>query len=449
MNRVIKKIRSQIEGSALVATLIFCTVAAMGVGSLLLLQSTSYRMSHKSYEGNRALYLAEAGVALALDELNKHTTPFTGSSDFNWSSSGNVYTLTRSDIGNIEVEVDYSNANLVVIRSRGEYQSIKKGIELKAARSTADPMDLTFPGAIAALSDVDCKNNVLVDSYDDGSYDAGNDYGYHGDIFSRGASIKINAGAKVRGHVYYANTAASINHGGEIYWDANDEATTNNRNPEIGDFRDFKPATVPPHLLMSGTAIKQIQTGDTLGPGHYTGNNNLGNFTLTGGFYKIDGDLDIGNSGICTISGDSDIYITGNLNMGNGAEMINWVGDGTVVDGITDVYSLRLFVGGDIVFGNGNITNPQSNYDCSLLQIFGLGKTGTDIDIKNGGLFIGTIYAPQYTVDLTNSNEIFGAFAVTLISPKNGALIHFDERLWGLIDGTPAGKYGAASWKEL
>ena len=112
MKRIRLKSFIRREGSALVATLIFSTVSLMGAGSLLLLQHSSHRMNHKSFEGNRALYLAEAGVSIASEKaspkavrlihsrrrtnLHRSTSPTLGSARISPALPGNNVPLLRS-----------------------------------------------------------------------------------------------------------------------------------------------------------------------------------------------------------------------------------------------------------------------------------------------------------------------------------------------------------------
>ncbi len=457
--------RLSVKGSALIVSIIFSTLIGMGTVALQNFQYLTHKTNHKSFEGNKARYMAEAGIMLALDELNNQTSsPFSGAGDFYWASSGgNIYTLSRSDIGSVNVTVDYTDPNSVVIKSYGFYQSVRKGLEVKAIKAGSSAINPIFPGAIAAQSDIVTMNSFTVDSFANGVYDALHP-GYNGHVFTKDDSINLKSGTIVRGHVYAPPSPVPVfntgeNSNGNVYWTAADETAAHNCGGSTGVFTEFKPVAIPPHLLMTGSPTAVLSSGGSYGSGHYTGATGLGNLTFTGGFYKIDGDMALGNSKVLTIKGNSDIYITGDLSLGNGAMIINYTlkADGSDPDTLPDVdkvYTLRIYVDGGLTFSQGNEVNMYCNYDVTKLQLYGCGNgyfatPAKKINIKNGGSFFGFVYAPYYEVEFNNANEVFGAFASYQIIPKNGSKIHFDERLWGFVDGVAPDKYGLSGWEEI
>ena len=452
------------RGSALIVSVMFSTLIAMGTVALQNFQYLTHKTNHKSFEGNKARYIAESGIQIALDELNSESSPFSGAGDFVWTPAGtSIFTLTRTDVGNVNITVDYSNPNDVLIKSYGYYESVRKGIEVKAIKAGSSAINPIFPGAIAAMSDIVTMNSFTVDSYSNGIYDALHP-GYNGHVFTKDDSINLKSGTKVRGHVYAPPSPVPVFNTGEpssgnVYWTAADETASHNCGGSTGVFTEFKPVAIPPHLLMSGLPKATLASGGSYGSGHYTGANNLGNFTLTGGFYKIDGDVDLSNSKVLTVTGNCDIYITGSLSLGNGATIKNYTlkADGPDPDALPDVdkvFTLRIYVEGGLTFSQGNEVNMYCNYDVTKLQLYGCGNgifasPAQKFNIKNGGAFFGFIYAPYYEIEFTNANEVFGAFASYQIIPKNGSKIHFDERLWGFVDGVAPDKYGLTGWNEI
>lgn len=454
-----------IQGSALIVAVIFSILIAMGTLALQNFQYLTHKTNHKSFEGNKARYIAESGIMIALDELNKQTaSPFSGAGDFTWVSAGsNIYTLTRSDIGTVNITVDYSDPSAVIIKSYGFYESVRKGIQVKAIKAGSSAISPIFPGAIAAMSDIVTMNSFTVDSFANGMYDPVHP-GYNGHIFTKNDSINIKSGTIIRGHIYAPSSPVPVfgtgeTSNGNVYWTAGDESTTHNCGGSTGIFSELKPLAVPPHLLMTGTPSSVLSTGGSYGSGHYTGASNLGNLIFTGGSYKIDGNLELSNSKILTVKGNCDIYITGDLFLGNGAQIVNYSlkADGADPDALPDVdkvYTLRIYVEGGLTFSQGLEVNPYCNYDVTKLQLYGCGSgffasPAKKFNIKNGGAFFGFVYAPYYEVEFNNANEVFGAFASYQIIPKNGSKIHFDERLWGFMEGVAPNKYGPSGWKEI
>ncbi|MBN2143900.1 MAG: hypothetical protein JW774_04670 [Candidatus Aureabacteria bacterium] len=451
------------QGSSLVVSIIFSTIMGMGVVGILHYQYTTHKMNHKSFEGNKARYLAESGIQIAMDELNTQSIPFSGTGSYTWANSGSTYTLNRSDIGPVNIVVNYTNPNDVVIQSHGTYQTVTKGLEVHAIKAGTSPIHPIFPGAIASMSDVVTMSAFTVDSYSNGIYNPASP-GYNGHIFTKDDSINLKSGAIVRGHIYAPpNPAPTFSTGspsnGMVYHTAADEAASNNCGGSTGEFSTFRPVAIPPHLLMTNPPSATLSSGGSYGSGHYIGANNLGNLTFTGGFYKIDGNVDLGNGAVLTVQGKSDIYITGNLDLGNSATIVNYTlkADGPDPDALPDVdqvFTLRIYVDGGLTFSQGNEVNMYCSYDVTKLQLYGCGSghfasPAKKFNIKNGGAFFGFVYAPYYEVEFNNANEVFGAFAVYQIIPKNGSKIHFDERLWGIIDGVAPDKYGLSGWNEI
>ncbi|EKD26889.1 MAG: hypothetical protein ACD_79C00975G0004, partial [uncultured bacterium] len=436
------------KGSALMTIFIFASIIVAILGAILKFHSQSHKMHQKSYDVNNALYLAESGIHLALDELNTQDPPFTAASDFAWNFNGTEYTLTRSDVGDISIFINYTDPSNVTIKSYGTYNGIRRGIETLSKKAPPGGANPTFPGAVASLSDITLMADCIVDSYADGNFDPifylpapGGGPGatawrpsYNGLVFSKGSDVTLASDVIVRGHVYgLAGTTFNVGPPakGSIYWTQANEASLTCKTGEIKTFEDFRMPTVPPHLQMSNTPTVTITSGGSYGGGHYIGATNLNDFTFTGGFYKISGDIGIKNSKQWNITGNSDIYITGDITMGNGATIVNYTVSGGSVD---HVYTLRIYAGGNVAFAQGAEVNIYSDYTPSKMQIYGLAPAAASspsIDINNATAFYGTIYAPTYKINLNNGGQICGAFSVYMIDPKAKAEIHFDERLWG------------------
>jgi hypothetical protein len=198
---------------------------------------------------------------------------------------------------------------------------------------------------------------------------------------------------------------------------------------------------------MSGTPTATLSDNGSYSGGHYNGNTNLTDITFSGGFYKITGNVGIKANKKWTLTGNCDIYVTGDVSFGNNAEFINYVPATPVVT----TYTVRLFVDGDVTFSQGDNFNLNT-FSSSKLQIYGTGPLNSPlktIDIKNSVNFVGFIYAPNYKVNLNGSGEVYGSFTVNLINPKQGSKIHFDENLVGFTVGASLDKYPIRNWREI
>jgi hypothetical protein len=432
--------------------MIFMMVAAFGVTTLLTFQKNVHKLNHRSFEGNKALYLAEAGIHVAIHELNSQANPFTGTGPFLWTNAGNVYSLTLTDIGSVAISVDMTNQPTdVIIQSRATYQDTQRSVEVRTAKSILSDFNPNA-AAVASISDLDLNNSFETDSYSGGVYTLAT-RGYNGHVFSQASNVVLKGGSIIRGHLL-GNPGATFETGapsrGEVYWDSADDlpAPTTNRGGQTQTIETFAPAVVPPHLQMSGTPTVTLTSGGTYPSGHYLGATNLSDITFSGGFYKITGSVGIKSNKNWTLTGNCDIYVTGDVSFGNGAELINYVPATPVVT----VYTVRLFVDGDISFAQGSAVNVNSNFTPSHFQIYGTGpllSPRRTIDIKNSSVFMGFLYAPNYKVILANTSHAYGSFSVYVITPKNGAFIHFDERLWNFSVAAPLGKYPITNWREI
>lgn len=439
------------RGSLLLITFMLISGAALVIGSLLKLQYNHHKMGHRSFEGNVALYMAESGLHIALDEMNTQVAPFTGTGSFDWTTvSSDIYTLTRSNFsggGSLTVTVDFSNPLDTTITSRGSFQDISKTIISRAPIGPAEGLNPMFPGAISSLSNISLMNSFQTDSYNNGVYPAPAADRYNGHVFTKGASASLKSGSVVRGKFYYvsgATVATGAPSNGMVYHSLANESTVSNQGGTLATIQSFKAAVVPVHLQMPGSPSSTLTSGTTYGSGHYGGNNNLQNITFSGGYYKISGNMDIKANQNWYVTGNSDIYITGNFTMGNGAEFINYTGGlgGTI-------HKVRIFIDGDVSFAQGNGIN-LGNYTPTFFQLFGTGPLESSlhtVDIKNSGNFIGTVYAPNYKINFNAGGEAWGAFTCRTIDPKNGAFLHYDTRLGSVVDGVPPDKYGIYGWR--
>jgi hypothetical protein len=337
----------------------------------------------------------------------------------------------------------------VIIQSLGTYQDTHRTVEVRTAQTIASDFNLNT-AAIGSISNISLMNSFETDSYSGGVYDPLNP-GYNGHVFSQGNRVSLKSGSIIRGHLY-ANPGATFNTGepanGEVYWKKSHETSSTDQSGEILSIENFALISVPPHLQMSATPTVTLTSGGSYTGGHYLGNTNLTDITFSGGFYKITGPVGIKSNKKWTLTGNCDIYVTGDVTFANGAEFVNYVPTPPLIPVVTS-YTVRLFVDGDVTFSQGDAVNVNGNFTPSKLQIYGTGSLTHTIDMKNSGIFMGFVYAPNYKVNFNNAVEAFGSFSVYSINPKYDSKIHFDERLWNLNFGAPLGKYPIANWREV
>ncbi len=168
---------------------------------------------------------------------------------------------------------------------------------------------------------------------------------------------------------------------------------------------DF-PVITPPPLPDMGTGLDAKGSTITLKPsssGKYT------NITLAQA---------AGLNGILEITGgEVKLHITGNVDLGQGCELI-----------IDPDSSLILYVDGDISADNSSGLNNQAG-DVKDFQIYGTGGTAQVFDIKAKSTIFGTIYAPQADISIYPGSEICGAIVGESVTFKSGCTFYYDEAL--------------------
>jgi hypothetical protein len=117
-----------------------------------------------------------------------------------------------------------------------------------------------------------------------------------------------------------------------------------------------------------------------------------------------------------TVNGNVQIYVTGDLRLGNGDTVV-----------IQPDASLTVFLGGNLYVDNSGAINNLTK-DPKKLKIYGL-DTCTNIDFKNSGIFYGAIYAPQADIHLYNGFSVYGAVVGKSFTQDVDANFYYDMDL--------------------
>ncbi|MCF7957565.1 MAG: hypothetical protein K9M57_03855 [Phycisphaerae bacterium] len=141
----------------------------------------------------------------------------------------------------------------------------------------------------------------------------------------------------------------------------------------------------------------------------------LNNTTTINANGKYDS-IDLGNRETVRIEGEVELYITGDINLGNAAAIE-----------IAPNAKLTLFLGGNLVLSNGaelnNLTQEVENF-----MILGL-DTCENVILKNSATTYASIYTPNADVDFRNSADAYGAVVSKSFRQHNSAGFHYDADL--------------------
>ena len=156
-----------------------------------------------------------------------------------------------------------------------------------------------------------------------------------------------------------------------------------------------------------------VQVPDTLNDSISLGTiNNTTTITSSGKYDNIN----LGNSGTVRIEGNVELYIVGDIDLGNAAALE-----------IAPGGKLTLFLGGNLELKNGadlnNLTQEAEN-----LIILGL-DTCESVILKNGSDTYASIFVPNAVVDFNNSAAFYGAVAAESFDQANDMDFHYDAAL--------------------
>lgn len=173
---------------------------------------------------------------------------------------------------------------------------------------------------------------------------------------------------------------------------------------------DLPPVQIPtwPYFVMSPAGPNTFAPGTAQNPARYIVGGTLGSFAVTA--------PPAGETGYV------EVLVTGHLITGTGA-----------LAGIKippNVYA-KVYVKGDIDFGNGKINSDSSSSRvASHLTIFGVGDFGTYVASGNTAETL-TFYGPKYDVTLGGTVETYGSMVAKTFRILGGGAggFHYDEAL--------------------
>jgi len=409
---------------ALVAIMI---LLAMGVG-LLSLGVNSRIYSTRNAQGIQARCAADSGAVKALYELNR-------SLDTNRNEIATAMkqteTMNSSYVsGVVDEQLPYSDAAFSY-HYRNATSSIYaalhvSGLEIESVGTcggaTARVYVLAglqglFDSAILVKDRISLMPNTLVTAYNSAD-PTDTDFKLQiGTTSTLADRIPLGPGTVVKGDVF-------VGVGGDPKTVLGAGGTITGRKYAMEKDPDL-PVITPPSLADRGTALSARGQTVTLGPaesGTYTG---------------VILSQSSGNQGILEIQGgDVVLHIAGNMDLGNGCEVIVRPGS-----------SLIIYVDGNISADNSVGFNNQAGH----VKDFQLFATGTDqiFNLKAKSSIFGTVYAPDVDITLYPSAEMRGAIVGRNVTFKSGSTFYYDEALRDNVSVYDEGvRFVVKRWRE-
>jgi hypothetical protein len=298
----------------------------------------------------------------------------------------------------------------IVAGPSGTYTLTSVGSFLNSQRTVEavmQPGGTVHEYAIFVLQELILNNSAQVDWYNNEPDDDPLQIGTHS---TGAATIKLGNSSYINGDVVVGaggNPGTVIQNNGGTYTGAAYAQSQSHEAPAV---------SVPADLAASP------------GSGPIDSNRTISN---SGKYTKID----LGNSEKLTINGDVELYITGNVTLGNSAEIR-----------INPGSSLVLYVDGNVVGNNSSKFDNRTN-DATKFKLLGTSTCAT-ITLKNSGTVYGLLYAPQAALTLHNSATVRGSITARTCELKNSAKLYYDASLRDQPDPALAGTLELSSWRE-
>ena len=275
----------------------------------------------------------------------------------------------------------------IEITSTGTANNIQRVIRLSHNIVKDDPSLFDF--ALFARDDLTFHNAVTLDGFnlevDDDPLQVGTNGTDSGDI-----ALKNSAG--VEGDVI---VGAGVSPEDVIQLGAGSNIT--------GDTYSMQEEWEPPIVQVPDTLNDSVSLGTI---------NDATTITSSGKYDSIN----LGHSETVRIEGDVELYIVGDVDLGNSAALE-----------IAPGGQLTLFLGGNLYLKNTAELNNLTQ-DAENLIILGLDTCET-VTLKNGSETYASIYTPDAHVDFNNSADFYGAVAAESFDQANDAGFHYDADL--------------------
>jgi Tfp pilus assembly protein PilX len=428
------------RGSAILAVLLFASILAVLAAYFLTHANTEARLATRSFYQSTAMNLAEAGIDLAMLDINNANvgvaTGYSAAPDnaASWvkrvNGTGQAAYQFGQGTGNIYIRIDGWTANtlsVVTVTVAGlvtfpnpQQAPIAKQIYVQVVKRATQAAAILSKGAI------NFNGNVSIDAYSSltGVPNASTNRTDKAVVASNSTTVSPNIGnATVYGYLETGGAAPIIGSSGSVTGASTPNGVKVDPSRVLTNFNQNIPVATAP----SGTAISLgALTSATLPQSGDVPQAN-GRYLYTASSVSLSGHNTV------TINGPVDLIITGDMSMG-----------GTAGITVGSSASLNVYGYGNLqIGGNGvtNATNVPSN-----TSFYGLGAAGSTVSVGGNGTFTGVVNAPNADITVAGNATIAGAVVGNSVTFSGNATLHYDTQL----SGTAASPYYyVKTWVEL
>ncbi len=418
------QIDSNKTGSALIISILLIVLIMLFVIPFLTKISGNYSSAEKSYGSLAALNLAEAGVEMAIWELNfGDISTWSGDDNERTKSISSFLTSMGDVIGDIEIRIQNPTANTPIIQAIGRYPfrgnlTLDKTIYVSMDRH---PFDFTF--AAFGNDSLELQGSSQIDSYDSRIGEYGEEINGEENIGSQGhvatnsnlpLSISLSNSAEIFGN---ATSGPESDPESSIVTD--DSSVIYGEKKAFSESQEFVSVPTPQGLPARGGY--DLESGENVvisESGEYS------SFILRA------------NSTV-TITENVTLYIAGIFEMNSNSYF-------NIADGV----NATIYLGGSFSMASNSAIN-NSTKDPTLLAILGTDSFTGEMNLPANTTFWGVVYVPRATINITTNENFYGSLVANRINMNSTGQIHYDEALKNLeIDVVVEKRYYVKSWKE-
>ncbi len=418
------QIDSNKTGSALIISILLIVLILLFIIPFLTKISGNYSSAERSYGSMAALNLAEAGVEMAIWELNfGDILTWSGDDNERTKSISSFQTSMGDVIGDIEIRIQNPTANTPFIQATGRYPFRGNSILDKTIYVSMDRHPFNFSYAAFGNDGLELEGSTLIDSYDsrigeygEEIYDVEN-IGSQGHVATNSTDIgciELMTNAEI-----FGNATSGPESEPEL------SIITNNSSVIHGEKKAFSESheliSVPTPQDLPPKEVYDLASGgivDIRESGKYS------SFTLRS------------NSKV-TITANVTLYIEGIFEMDSNSEF-------NIAEGV----NATIYLGGSFSMASNSAIN-NSTKDPTKLAILGTDSFTVEMNWPSNTEFWGVIYVPRATINITTNDNFYGSLVAKKIIMNSTGQIHYDEALKNLEIGTVVEKpYHVKSWKE-
>jgi len=388
--------RSRRDGSSLIAVVIAMTVLAAFSLAMVSTYTASTKAHRELRERVSALYVAEAGLAEAMFQVERGLPGDVGSPEQPVAYGNGTYHVQQTDQG----------AGVFALVATGEEDHAGARIEL-VMRTVLNSI---WQWAAFGDEGLTVTSNARVDSYDSG-------LGTYASQATNGSGSSV-----------YADEDSDIGSNGDVSLEQNSEVhgsatsgpagtVTVIGNAEISGTTSSAPSEMElppldiPELPDLGALDVPNNATVSLSPGSYNYSNLL---VGTGALLEVEGPATL-VFGTFQLSQNSSFRVDGT----NGPVEVYVIDD--FIQSSNTLIASETFTPSHLRFNlaSDNVNDPEIDVDFNP----------DNIDFDSNAKLYGTIYAPNARVEINSNFELFGAIVARSLLLDSNSLIHYDEAL--------------------